>query len=29
MYSDKCNNDTFIGTYFDIDWNLSKVLHEN
>jgi restriction system protein len=29
MYADKCYNDTFIGADFDIDWDLSKVLHEN
>ena len=29
IYADKCYNDTFIGADFDIDWDLSKVLHEN
>ena len=29
MYADKCYNDTFIGADFNIDWDLSKVLHEN
>lgn len=29
MYADKCYNETFIGADFDIDWDLSKVLHEN
>ena len=29
IYADKCYNDTFIGADFNIDWNLSKVLHEN
>ena len=29
MYADKCFNDTFIGADFNIDWDLSKVLHEN
>jgi restriction system protein len=29
IYADKCYNDTFIGADFNIDWDLSKVLHEN
>lgn len=29
MYAEKCHNDTFIGADFDIDRDLSKVLHEN